>query len=176
MCAGAKAPAPCSPLQMQDERKDAENMDMSLFGDIEFDRPIDQLGPSLAFGGFEVEMDDGEVVEFDFVCDEWEVDDENPRLVHVTCSTPDYGEFPRMRYLTENLARVRKLREFYVDTEAFDGEAAPKPLKAVDVEFALPVGEPYLVGETEFMKVTCCDSPWLCYDLSEKALEGCVLC
>lgn len=97
---------------------------LRLYLDLKFDRPV---GPNLfpSVGGFEVVLNNNTTIGFDFMQTEYTMDNNDPRITHVTCLYPDTESFPDMDKLEANLHNIVKLTECYIDTEAYGLDEAP---------------------------------------------------
>lgn len=101
---------------------------MNQYMEIKFDRPINSRQHYISPGGYEVELDSGRKIQFDFY-DYWGyVDNDDPTILHVKNRTLDVDAFPHAEDLDKVVSQISKIVECYIYTGE-DGDAEIHPVE-----------------------------------------------
>lgn len=83
---------------------------------LKMDRPIDKTQHYISPGGYEVKLNDGSCIQFDFMDSEGYVDEKDPTIITFILKHSDTDSFPDMNSLTSKYMDICELSECYVFT------------------------------------------------------------
>ena len=113
-----------------------------MYQTIRFNRPLkkDDDAEYICPGGYEISVKDEDGndrhVQFDFEDFEGNIDEKDPRLLHVMQKNPDYDTFPDLKSLTKEMLRnVTAVGEWYIHLE---GDEPFSVEEVTDVTFVFP--------------------------------------
>lgn len=148
---------------------------MKLYADIRLTEPVSPEGPFPSVGGFEVRLSDGREIGFDFLESEYEIDADDPCVLHVICSHEDTASFPDVAELRTRIADIEEITDFYVDMEAFLDEGRATEFRAVRSIVIESDPAPDAVSNEYVTVQPICADFWE-YAFTERLLATCVHC
>lgn len=89
---------------------------MRMYALIRFDREIDPEKHYISPGGYEVVLEDGAIVAFDFDDFNGYIDDDDRTLLHCYMKNLDVVSFPGATVLKKYCGTIKKFEEFYIYT------------------------------------------------------------
>lgn len=97
---------------------------------IKFDRVIDPKRHYISPGGYDVELDSGKKIQFDYY-DYWAyVDDEDPTILNIHNRIIDTESFPDAVGLSESVSNIAKINECFIYTgEPSEGDEEINPVE-----------------------------------------------
>lgn len=108
---------------------------MRMYACIRFDREIDPEKHYISPGGYEVVLEDGAIVAFDFMDYEANVDTDDRTLLHCHMKNLDVVSFPSATVLKKYCGVVKRFEDFYIYTGEgnFIEEEEINPVELVEV-------------------------------------------
>lgn len=83
---------------------------------LKMDRAVEQNKHYISPGGYEVTMNDGSKISFDFLTSQLQIDDIDPSIATIILSGLDTAEFPDAVKLYEHCDDIKKLSECFIYT------------------------------------------------------------